>query len=171
MKSNITLIGMMGCGKTTVGAVLAEKLTDYNYIDIDAEIEKSTQKKISEIFLKHGEQFFRMLESDKIKKICKEKNYIISAGGGAFENEENRKIMLETSTVIYLKASPQEIYNRIKQENHRPLLKKNFSVEKIASIMQLREKNYQKADITVDTTGKNPYDIGEEILGVLKLND
>ena len=79
--------------------------------------------------------------------------------------------MLETSTVIYLKASPQEIYNRIKKENHRPLLKKNFSVEKIASIMQLREKNYQKADITVDTTGKNPYDIGEEILGVLKLND
>ena len=127
MKTNIALIGMMGSGKTTVGAELQKSLPEFDYVDVDELIEKSTQKKISEIFLKHGEQFFRMLESDKIKKICKEKNYIISAGGGAFENEENRKIMLETSTVIYLKASPQEIYNRIKQENHRPLLKKNFS--------------------------------------------
>lgn len=171
MKNNIVLIGMMGCGKTTVGAVLAEKLTGYRYLDIDAEIEKSTQKKISEIFLKHGEQFFRMLESEKIKKICKEKNYIISAGGGAFEKEENRKLMLETSNVIYLKASPEEIYNRIKNENHRPLLKKNFSIEKITSIMQLREKNYEKADITIDTTGKKPYDIGQEIIKALKLHD
>lgn len=170
MKSNIILIGMMGSGKTTVGKELSTILTDFRYIDIDAEIEKSTQKKISEIFLRHGEPFFRMLESEKIKKFCKEKNYIISAGGGAFESEENRKIMLETSSVIYLNATPEEIYERIKQENHRPLLRKNFSVEKISSIMKLREKNYRKADITIDTTGKTPQLIAEEIIGVLKLN-
>ena len=62
------------------------------------------------------------------------------------------------------------IYERIKQENHRPLLRKNFSVEKISSIMKLREKNYRKADITIDTTGKTPQLIAEEIIGVLKLN-
>lgn len=167
MKNNIVLIGMMGSGKTTVGAELSRELPDYLYTDIDAEIEKSTQKKISEIFLKHGEPFFRMLETEKIKKFCKQKYYIISAGGGAFESVENRQIMLENADVIYLKATPQEIYERIKQENHRPLLKKNFSVEKIASIMQLREKNYQKAHFTIDTTGKKPYDIVKEILGVL----
>ena len=111
-----------------------------------------------------------MLESDKIRKFCKETNYIISAGGGAFEYEDNRKIMLETSHVIYLKATPEAIYERIKEENHRPLLRKNFSVEKIASIMKLREKNYQKADITIDTTGKTTYDVVKEILGALKLN-
>ncbi len=170
MKSNITLIGMMGSGKTTTGEELRKLLPDFHYVDIDAEIEKSTQKKISEIFLRHGEPFFRMLESEKIKKFCKEKNYIISAGGGAFESEDNRKIMLETSYVIYLKATPEEIYERKKQENHRPLLKKNFSVEKISSIMKLREKNYRKADITIDTTGKSPLSIAEEIIGVLKLN-
>ena len=170
MKSNITLIGMMGSGKTTTGEELRKLLPDFHYVDIDAEIEKSTQKKISEIFLRHGEPFFRMLESEKIKKFCKEKNYIISAGGGAFESEDNRKIMLETSYVIYLKATPEEIYERIKQENHRPLLKKNFSVEKISSIMKLREKNYRKADITIDTTGKSPLSIAEEIKGVLKIN-
>ena len=73
--------------------------------------------------------------------------------------------MLETSHVIYLKATPEAIYERIKEENHRPLLRKNFSVEKIASIMKLREKNYQKADITIDTTGKTTYDVVKEILG------
>ena len=170
MKSNIVLIGMMGSGKTTTGRQLSEFLPDYHYADIDSEIEKSTQKKISEIFLRHGEAFFRMLESDKIRKYCKETNYIISAGGGAFEYEDNRKIMLETSHVIYLKATPEAIYERIKEENHRPLLRKNFSVEKIASIMKLREKNYQKADIIIDTTGKTTYDVVKEILGVLKLN-
>ncbi len=167
MKSNIILIGMMGSGKTTIGRELGRVLDNFTYIDIDAEIEKSTQKKISEIFLRHGEPFFRMLEAEKIKKFCKGKNYIISAGGGAFESEENRKTMLLSGSVIYLKASPDEIYERIKQENHRPLLRKNVSVEKIASIMSLREKNYQKADITIDTTGKKPSDIAGEIIEVL----
>ena len=167
MKANIILIGMMGCGKSTVGVELSKALAEYKYVDIDAEIEKSTQKKISEIFLKHGEPFFRMLESEKIRKFCKEKNYIISAGGGAFENEENRKLMLKCANVIYLKASPEEIYTRIKTETHRPLLKKNFSIEKIANIIEMRKKNYEKANFIIDTDGKTPYDIVKEIIGVL----
>ena len=87
--------------------------------------------------------------------------------------------MLKTSYVIYLKATPQEIYSRIKSEveaetnrhgvigRKRPLLKKNFSIEKISSIMQMRETNYLKADITIDTTGKNPYEVVKEILGAI----
>lgn len=167
MKSNIVLIGMMGSGKTTVGAELSKTLTDFQYVDIDAEIEKSTQKKISEIFLKHGEPFFRMLESEKIRKFCKEEHMIISAGGGAFENEDNRKLLLDSANVIYLKATPEEIYTRIKNETHRPLLKKNFSIEKIANIIEMRKKNYEKANIIIDTNGKTPYDIVKEILGAL----
>ncbi len=179
MKKNIVLIGMMGCGKTTAGDELSRELPDYKYFDIDAEIEKSTQKKISEIFLKHGEPFFRMLENEKVRLFCNGEKAIISAGGGAFESEENREIMLKTSYVIYLKATPQEIYSRIKSEveaetnrhgvigRKRPLLKKNFSIEKISSIMQMRETNYLKADITIDTTGKNPYEVVKEILGAI----
>ncbi|CCY62532.1 shikimate kinase [Clostridium sp. CAG:967] len=167
MKKNIILIGMMGSGKTTIGAALSEKLSDFQYIDIDNEIEKGTQKKISEIFLQHGEPYFRMLETDKIKKFCTGEKRIISAGGGAFENEENRKIMLNNGNVIYLKASPEEIYNRIKNEVHRPLLKKNFSIEKIEFIMKNREKNYKKAHFTINTTAKTPQVIVEEILGVI----
>lgn len=156
----------MGSGKTTVSKALYETLPEFKYVDIDTEIEKSTQKKISEIFLKHGEPFFRMLESEKIKHFCTNgERQIISTGGGIFENEENRRVMLDNGQVIYLKTSPEEIYNRIKLETHRPLLKRNFSVEKIASIMKDREKNYEKADITVDTTGKMPSEVVESILG------
>jgi len=164
---NIVLIGMMGCGKTTVAKELADKLTDYKYVDIDEEIEKSTQKKISELFLRHGEPFFRMLETDKIKIISKNDKQIISAGGGAFEREENREILSKNNIVIYLKASPDEIYNRIKNETHRPLLKKNFSIEKISAILKNREVNYSKAHKIIDTNSKTPYNIAQEIIGVL----
>ena len=62
---------MMGCGKTTIAKELSKLLTDYKLVDVDMEIENSTQKKISEIFLKHGESFFRILETNKIKSVSK----------------------------------------------------------------------------------------------------
>lgn len=167
MKNNIALIGMMGSGKTTIGAELKKVLPDYTYVDIDELIEKSTQKKISEIFLKYGEPHFRVLESNKIKNVMKNDNQIISLGGGAFESEENRNILLNNSKVFYLKASPEGIFNRIKEETHRPLLKRNFSIEEITEIMDKRRKNYEKAHFTIDTTDKTPYNIVKEILGVL----
>ena len=83
----------MGCGKTTVAKELSLLIKGFEYVDIDEDIERSTQKKISELFLKHGEPFFRMLETDRIKLVCKSNNQIISVGGGAFEREENRRVM------------------------------------------------------------------------------
>ena len=164
---NIILVGMMGSGKTTIGKELSKNFPEFDYIDIDEEIERSTQKKISEIFLQHGESFFRMLESEKIAKICQKNNQIISTGGGAFENPQNREILLNCGNVIYLKASPEEIFNRIKAETHRPLLRKDFSIEKISKILNLREDNYKKAHRIIDTDKKTPEQIVSEIVGVL----
>ena len=138
MKNNIALIGMMGSGKTTVAEELHKLLPDYALVDIDKEIEKGSGRKIPELFLKFGEAHFRALESEKIKKFADNKEQIIALGGGAFENDNNRRILLKNCTVIYLKASAQEIYNRIKNEFHRPLLRKNFSVERIDEIMKKR---------------------------------
>lgn len=168
MKNNIALTGMMGSGKTTISKELSKNIKDYVLVDIDDEIEKSSGKKISEIFLKYGERHFRELETEKIKKFAKGEKQIISLGGGAFEDEFNRKIILENCFSIYLKASAQEIFTRIKNQNHRPLLAKNFSVERIDEILKKREKNYEKADIIIDTNNKTPYDIVAEIMGVIK---
>lgn len=166
-KKNIAFIGMMGCGKTTVGKELSRFLPEYSFVDIDEEIEKSTGKKISEIFLRYGEHHFRMLESEKIKRVCEKQNQIISLGGGAFENPQTRELLGKTTLTIYLKAAPQEIYNRIKEEIHRPLLRKNFSVEKITEILNRRKINYEKAAKIIDTNGKTPDNIVKEILGVI----
>lgn len=168
MKNNLTLIGMMGCGKTTVAEALSQQMPEFSCVDVDCEIEKTSGKKISEIFLKHGEKYFRMLESEKIEKIFSGDNQVISLGGGAFENSINREIILKNSKVFYLKTSAKEIYNRIKQEFHRPLLSKNNSVERISEIMNSREPNYLKANYTVITDGKTPAEIANEILGVIK---
>lgn len=168
MKNNLALIGMMGCGKTTVAMELSNLLPNFNCVDVDKEIENSSGKKISDIFLKYGEPHFRMLEHEHIKKIFSQKNQIISLGGGAFENPLNREIILKNSKVIYLKTSPKEIHNRIKNEYHRPLLSKNNSVKRITDIISLREPNYLKADYIIKTDTKTPKEISEEILGVIQ---
>lgn len=165
---NLALIGMMGCGKSTVAKELNKLLPTYKLVDVDEEIEKSSGKKISDIFLKQGETHFRYLESEKIEKIFKGSTQIISLGGGAFENVLNRKFILKNSVVVYLKTSAQEIHDRIKNEFHRPLLAKNSSVERIQEIMTKREPNYLKADYTIVTDNKSPKEISEEILGVIK---
>lgn len=167
MRKNITLIGMMGCGKTTIAKELANTLQDFKLVDIDDEIEKSTGKKISEIFLKYGEPHFRELENRKIKQFTQNDFQIISIGGGAFEDPENRHRLLENSTVFFLKANPSTIYERIKEETHRPILRKDFSVEKIQHILSLREKNYQLAHHTVITDNKTPKEIATEIIEVI----
>lgn len=162
----IVLIGMMGSGKTTIGKLLGEKLT-LRSIDIDVIIEQNEKKTVSEIFQNEGEKYFRNIERETIKKIFTNKDLIISLGGGAFEDQLTRELLLKNSTVIYLKTSPNVILERIKNNTNRPLLKNQMTVEKIQSIILQRQKNYELANITILTDNKNTDKIVEEILGVI----
>ncbi len=164
MKNKISLIGMMGAGKSTIAKGLSEKLDDFELIDLDCEIEKIAQKSITEIFLQDGEKVFRSFETKVINEIIKKEKVILATGGGVFENEENRERLLENSTVIFLDATSEEIFNRIKTATNRPLLGDVFTTKMIDNIYSKRRQNYEKAHFIVDTTGKNEYNIIIEIL-------
>ncbi len=167
MKKLIALTGMMGSGKTATGKILAQIL-GYDFIDTDKLIENSQNKTIFEIFNEYGEQFFRKLEANSILNLSDKENVVVALGGGAFENETTRNFLLENSVVIYLEATPECIFERIKGDITRPLLHKNFSVETIDFILKKRENNYKKAHFIVNTYGISPEMTAKKIIGVLK---
>ncbi len=164
----ITLTGMMGSGKSTVAKELSQKL-NCELVEIDSYIEEKEQLTISEIFAKYGENHFRNLEKQTILTLTKPENQIIALGGGAFENEKTREFLLKNTLVIYLKTSPDTIFERIKNDTSRPLLNNQMTTEKIEEIINKRKSNYEKATITITTDNKTIKEIITEIMGVLSL--
>lgn len=163
----ITLIGMMGSGKTTLGKILSEK-TNISAIDIDELIEQNENSTITDIFKTQGEEYFRKIEAETIEELINSTTpQILSLGGGAFENVKTRELLLNNSVVIYLETTPPEILNRIQKTNNRPLLKNNMTIEKINEIITKRKDNYNLAHHKILTDGKTPSKIAEEILGAL----
>ena len=159
----IVLTGMMGAGKTSAGKLLAEKLGCV-FIDSDLTVEQTEQISISEIFEKFGEDYFREKEFQTIQKILAPEDMVIALGGGAFENENIRKILIQNAFVVYLETSPETIYKRIKNDTSRPLLKNNMTTEKISQIINKRKKNYKLATHTVITDNKSTEEIVSEII-------
>jgi shikimate kinase len=116
---DIVLIGMPGSGKTTIGKIISKKL-GLKYVDIDKYIEKSTGKKIPEIF-KEGEEIFRRLETEAINKFSKEKGMVISTGGGTIKNYSNIKALKENGIIIFIDRPIKNIAENVNFQN-RPLL-------------------------------------------------
>lgn len=116
---NIVLIGMPGCGKTTIGKELSKKI-NYKLIDMDNFIEDTTKMKIGDIF-KNGEDAFRSIETNACKELSKLKNTIISCGGGVIKKEENIKYLKSNSVIIFIDRDVESILSDIEVEK-RPLL-------------------------------------------------
>ena len=152
MSHNIVLVGMPASGKTTIGKLLAEVLKDYTLVDTDSVIEKTQGMSINKIFEEFSEDYFRKLEYDTIKMICSGVNKIISIGGGAFENPDNRATLLKFGKVFYLKSDLDVLYYRISQDSTRPLLQKENPREVLKNLLLKREENYKKAHFTIDTS-------------------
>ncbi|MCK9615153.1 MAG: shikimate kinase [Candidatus Omnitrophica bacterium] len=163
---NIYLVGFMGVGKTVVGKIIADKLK-LKFIETDGTIEKEEGCPITEIFATKGEQHFRQLESNLLKKISKETNLIVSCGGGLVCNKENLRILKETGTVFNLTAETKTIYERIKKYSHRPLLNVEDPVAKIDELMQKRSPYYKQAHHTIDTTKISPDEVSDKIIDIL----
>ena len=144
-QSNIVLIGMPGCGKTTVGRIISEKLSK-KFVDSDTEIEQKFQKKIPQIFTENGEEFFRKNEAEIINKIGKNLDCVIATGGGAVLKKENRDALKQNGTVVYLKRDLSEL-----ALNGRPLSNGENAVEKL---YRERKGIYESfADFTVEVKG------------------
>jgi shikimate kinase len=161
---NISLIGFMGSGKTTTGKILADWL-NFLFIDLDNIIELSLNMPVSDIFEKHGEEYFRNTETNSIKKIYINKNCVFACGGGVVVRRENIEVIKKNSTVIFLHVSPAAAFERLKNEDGRPLLKVQNRLSVITELMEKRDSLYRSAsDFTLDTDFKNPQEVAEEIL-------
>jgi len=164
---NIVLTGMMGSGKSSVGKELASYLL-FNYLDTDEMIEKKTKLTINEIFRKYGEEYFRKLETETVKLVSVLDSYVISTGGGIVINKENMDILRKSSLIINLWASPEILWERLKNFSDRPLLKVKEPVKKLKQILKEREKYYRDCDLQINTENKKIRDIIEEIVLFLK---
>jgi shikimate kinase len=164
MEKNIVLIGFMGTGKTAVGMRLSERLKR-QFIDTDKEIERVSGMTIREIFHKSGEIRFRSEEALLVNKLAEQKNLVIATGGGVALNAANIESLSKNGIIVCLKATPEDIFRRVnRKRQHRPLLKKDLTVEDIRAMLEERESCYRQAEITIDTTNLEPDQIVQMIL-------
>lgn len=163
MNKNVVLIGMSGCGKTTIGKLLAEKLS-CNFIDVDEYIENKEGLKISEIF-KSGECYFRKLEEKYISEISISKNTVVSTGGGVVLNVNNINKLKNNSFIVYIYRDLVNITNTLDTSN-RPLL--NNDANSVYDLFKRREQLYEKYCDFKIYNNKNIFEAVENIIKLIK---
>lgn len=169
--SNIILEGFMGSGKTTVSEILSDKL-DLELLDTDQAIEEAEGRSINEIFAADGEAAFRSMETDLVNMVVSEhlNQMVVSLGGGLPLREENRQLLKKAGKIVYLRTRPETVYERLKGDDTRPLLKTEDPQKRIRELLEERSEKYETlADIIIDTDGKDASDIANEIIAAIGL--
>jgi len=138
-------------------------------IDVDKEIEKSQKITINEIFKKFGEPRFREIETEMIQKLSEQRNVIISTGGGAVLKQKNMDALRKQGIIVCLMATPDTILKRTNRSSNRPLLQVEEPFRRIKELLDFRRPFYEKADIMIDTEGKTPRQISEEIIEKIRI--
>ena len=159
---NVVLTGFMGTGKSAVGKILAKKL-GWQYFDIDQIIEDEVGIKISEIFAKKGEPYFREVESSAVKLLAMLDDVVISCGGGVVLKSENMDELEKKGVIVCLTASVDKILQRTKGES-RPLLNVKNPAEKVREMLKKREPYYKRCRLMIDTTEYSAEDVAEQII-------
>ena len=169
---NIILVGFMASGKSHVGRILSER-TEMPLVDADSVIVEREGKPIEQIFADDGEAAFRSLERQVIAELCGQSGQIISAGGGAFVDPDNRKAMLSGGKVFCLQARPETIYQRLKAANDsgqavRPLLAGPDPLGRIRELLGQRAEAYGQAHHCIDTDELTPGEVAERVVNRLQ---
>lgn len=161
---NFVLIGFMGAGKTTISNAL-KRIFAIDVVEMDQIIAEREGMPVSEIFETYGEQYFRDAETNLLVELQGRKNVVISCGGGTPLREENVAEMKKNGKVVLLAATPETIFERVKDSHDRPLIENNKNIPFIARLMEQRRPKYEAAaDIVIHTDGKSEYEICEEII-------
>jgi len=150
-RNNIFLVGLMGAGKTTVGRMLA-RYYGRDFHDSDHEIEARTGVRIPYIFEVEGETGFRKREEGVIADLCGLDDIVLATGGGAVLSALNRDTLRRNGIVVYLRGTPEHLYERTRHDRNRPLLQTDDPLAKLRELYKVRDPLYREvADIVVDT--------------------
>lgn len=151
----IALIGLMGSGKSTIGARLARRL-GLPFVDSDVEIELAARMSIAELFEAFGEEGFRDGERRVIVRLMDGPRRVIATGGGAWMNDQTRALLAERALVVWLRADIDVLVSRVRRRNHRPLLIGRDPGEVLRTLAEQRDPVYATAHLTIDS-GADPH--------------
>jgi len=168
LRKTVAFVGMMGAGKSTIGRVVAQKL-NAPFLDSDSEIELAANMSVNEIFSRDGETFFRDRELQIIKRLLETEICILSTGGGAFVNEEIRKVMSYYGMSLWLNVDLDLLWARVKSKESRPLLKTQNPFGALRDIFEKRQSIYALADATIMAErGLSIEQMSNRVIDVLK---
>jgi shikimate kinase len=160
----VWLVGMMGAGKSAVGRLLAARL-GLPFLDTDAEVEREAGCTIADLFAREGEAVFRRRERAAIER-CAGRAAVVALGGGAMAQPGAAERLAGSGTVVYLKAGPEALLARVGEADERPLLKGLDHAGRLAEIGRLlarRAPCYEKAEVVVETEGRDPQAVAEAV--------
>src|ERR1039457_6815548 len=158
----------MGAGKTSVGRLVAEQL-HFDYLDTDELIQSRTARPIVEIFSTDGEAAFRKMEQELVGELAARTKIVIATGGGLPMNPQNLVSLKTHALVICLWASPEKIWERVKNQSHRPLLHDADPQKKIRELLAVREPFYKQADGLINTDLRSVREAAQQITLQFKL--
>lgn len=160
---NIFLVGLMGAGKTSVGRLLAKRF-DKTFYDCDHEIESRTGVKIPVIFDIEGEAGFRAREAAVLRELAVLHDIVLATGGGVVVREENRRVLTLNGTVVYLRASLDDLWQRTRHDRNRPLLQTADPRAKLDQLFVQRDPLYQEvATLVVDTGNQSLRNLAHQL--------
>ncbi len=162
-KANLALIGFMGAGKSTVGSLLARRL-DMAFVDLDETISRDAGMSVEEIFRREGEEGFREREGRALRRELTGEGKVVACGGGIVVRPENVALLRKRCAVVYLRATGETILGRVGGGAGRPLLRGGRLEERVEELLSRREEAYRRAaHLVVDTDGRTPEEVAEEI--------
>jgi shikimate kinase len=161
--NNLALVGFMGTGKTSVGRLVADQLR-FSFLDTDELIEIRAGKSIRDIFAREGEAAFREYERSMVAELSARKNTVIATGGGLAANEENLASLKSHALVICLWASPEKIWERVRNQTHRPLLNEPDPLAKIHQLLIDRQPYYRQADVLLNTAVRSLNEVAQQVI-------